>query len=74
MKPGDKVTTPLGPGVIVKREGETGILAKRYLVKMDKLIDSTYFRAMQQEQGGLYFMEEGVKKISGEGQQISLTF
>ena len=74
MKPGDKVTTPLGLGVIVKREGETGILAKRYLVKMDKLIDSTYFRAMQQEQGGLYFMEEGVKKISGEGQQISLTF
>ncbi len=74
MKPGDKVSTPLGPGVIVKQEAGTGILAHRFLVKMDKLIDSTYFRTLHQEQGGLYFPEEDLEKRTGGEKQISLTF
>jgi len=57
MKAGDKVKTSLGPGIVISQEGTTGILAHRFLVKIEPLIDSTYFRQLQAKQGGLYFPE-----------------
>ena len=60
MKTGDKVKTSLGPGIIVKQEEVSAGLVRahqRYLVLVDPLIDSTYFRHLQKLQGGLYFAE-----------------
>jgi len=72
MKIGDKVKTPLGPGIVINQEGLTGILSHRYLVKVNPLINSTYFRQLQDKQGGLYFLQKNL--ISSESKQIGLHF
>ena len=72
MKAGDKVKTSLGPGVVIKAEGTEGVLAHRFLVKIDPLINSTYFRQLQDKQGGLYFLQKNL--ISSESKQIGLHF
>ena len=74
MNIGDKVITPVGTGVIIKPEGAAGILSKRFLVKVSPLIDSTYYRQMQAEQGGLYFLSENLKKIESKNKQYGLQF
>jgi len=72
MKPGDKVKTSLGPGIVIKQEGSEGILSRRFLVKVNPLIKSTYFQQLQVEQGGLYFLQKNL--ISSESKQIGLHF
>lgn len=69
MNPGDKVTTPLGPGIIIRQRSD-----KKYLVKVDPLIDSTYFRLLQADQGGLYFLEEDLESENKQGKQFGLHF
>jgi len=68
VNPGDKVKTPLGPGIIVKQGSE------RFLVKVDPLIDSTYFRTLQADQGGLYFLQEDMESEKKVKRQIELSF
>ena len=59
MKPGDKVKTSLGSGSIVSRGND-----KRFLVKINSMIKSTYFRAMQQQDGGIYFSEQTLNRMN----------
>jgi len=75
MKPGDKVKTSLGPGIIVEQEKVSANLVRphqRYLVLINPLIDSTYFRALQEEQGGLYFAGKDIESL--QEKQIRLHF
>jgi len=67
MSPGPRVTTPYGPGTVVKREGDVGILATRFCVHLDTF-DSVPahldFTDMQERQGGLYFFDTELKTTS----------
>ena len=73
MKPGDKVKTSLGPGSIVSQGND-----KRFLVNIDSMIKSTYFRAMQQQDGGIYFSEQTLNRMNPSAKvsekQIGLHF
>ena len=69
MNIGDKVKTSLGSGRIVSRDNDN-----RYLVKIDSMINSTYFRAMQQENGGIYFSEQTLNRMNKSGKQMGLSF
>lgn len=54
MKIDDRVITKYGPGTIVRKEDLTGILAKRYLVKLD---DPGDFADLQKSIGGIYMFD-----------------
>jgi len=62
MKIGQRVVTGYGLGTITKCEKETGILSKRYLVKLDKCI-SIWQSDLQHVQGGIAFMDSELKKV-----------
>ena len=77
MKPGDKVKTSLGPGIIVEQEKVSANLVRphqRYLVMVNPLIKSTYFQQLQEEQGGLYFTEKNLESKEKPEKQIELHF
>ena len=65
MKPNDRVLTIYGPGTVVSKEGDIGILSKRFCVKLDNF-DSVPkhldFTEMQARQGGLYFFIDELTK------------
>jgi len=69
MNPGDKVKTSLGPGRIVSQAADG-----RYLVKVEPMIKSTYFRTLQSEDGGIYFSKQTLMRMNQSGKQIDLNF
>ncbi len=74
MKPGDKVSTLLGTGVIISREGEVGILSHRFIVKLDQLPKATYYRILHTEQGGLAFLDKEMTLIKKQNTQLILHY
>lgn len=60
MRISDRVTTKLGPGIIVKSEGERDSRAFRWCVKLDQ--PNQWQEEMQNRQGGLYMAPSEVTK------------
>lgn len=63
MRPNDRVITPVGPGRIVSREADAGILRDRYCVELD---DSESLDGMSKQThdkyGGVFFHKSEIKK------------
>ena len=74
MKPGDKVSTLLGTGVIISGEKEVGILSHRFLVKLDQLPRATYYRILHTEQGGIAFLDKEMTLIKKQSTQLILHY
>jgi len=74
MNIGDKVSTLLGTGIIISREGTEGILSHRFKIKFDQLPKPTYYRILHQEQGGLAFMEKEITLIKKQSTQLTLHY
>jgi hypothetical protein len=64
VKNGTRVITKYGPGEIVSREGDKGVLSHRYLVRLDNfdMVPSYLdFTGMQRKYGGLAFLDIELK-------------
>jgi len=60
MLAGCRVNTEFGPGLVVRREGDKGILSHRFLVKLDNFNNVPSFldfSKMSERQGGIYFFD-----------------
>lgn len=57
MKKGQKVMTKYGPGIVVSRERDVGILSHRYLVRLTDPHVSKALMEIQKAQGGLAFLD-----------------
>ena len=63
MKISQKVETKFGSGVIIFRESEEGFLSRSYIVKLDDCPEE--FLYLQEEQGGLAFLDKELKLSKG---------
>lgn len=68
MKINDKVKTCYGPGIIVSKEGNEGILSHAFLVKINDTITNNPFSSntlqrLHDKQGGLLFLEKELELI-----------
>lgn len=61
MKAKDRILTPHGEGMIVGPEGSEGVLAKRFLVRLNDVPHN--FKDMHDKQCGMYYHEIELKKI-----------
>lgn len=63
MKPKDRVITPVGPGTILSREADTGILRNRYCVCLDDVDSLDEISIMTHKKyGGVYFHKSELRK------------
>ena len=60
MKDNVIVNTKYGIGKVIQREGTTGILSKRYLVKLS---NPGNFADLQESAGGIYMFEHELTEI-----------
>ncbi len=62
MKIGDRVKTPDGIGTIVRRDGESGVLARRFGVKLDKVPEHLYLYGLE----AIYYMDTELKPTKSQ--------